>query len=101
MSARFVIEFYNKEALRDYQKLDGSIKKLVNIGFKKLEERADQIGKPLEGPLRGCKELKYRKHGIRVIYRITGTKIEVVEIIAIGARRDGAVFKSATTRLEQ
>lgn len=99
MSARFSIRFINKDAVREYQKLDGSVKKLVNIGLKKLEERADQIGKPLAGGLQGCKELKYRKHGIRVIFRISAKQIEIVEIVAIGARSKGEVFASAQSRL--
>ncbi len=99
MSARFSIRFINKDAVREYQKLDGSVKKLVNVGLKKLEERADQIGKPLAGGLQGCKELKYRKHGIRVIFRISAKQVEIVEIIAIGARSGGEVFANAQGRL--
>lgn len=99
MSARFTVEFYNDEAAKEYRKLDGSVKKLVNIGLKKLETRANEIGKPLDGELRGCKELKYRKDGIRVIFRLVGDVIEIVEIIAIGNRSEGEVFKSAEKRL--
>ena len=99
MSGRFTVEFYNDEAAKEYRKLDGSVKKLVNVGLRKLETRADEIGKPLDGELRGCKELKYRKDGIRVIFRLTDGVIEIVEIIAIGNRSEGEVFKAAGKRL--
>ena len=99
MSGRFTVEFYNDEAAKEYRKLDGHVKKLVNAGLKKLETRADEIGKALEGDLSGCKELKYRKDGIRVIFRIAGGVIEIVEIIAIGNRSEGEVFKAAEKRL--
>lgn len=100
MSGRFTVEFYNDDAAKEYRKLDGSVKKLVNVGLKKLETRADEIGKQLEGDLRGCKELKYRKDGIRVIFRISSQNVvEVVEIIAIGNRAEEEVFRTAEKRL--
>ena len=37
---------------------------------------------------------------IRVIYRIRGSRIEVVQIIAIGARDKGRVFDIAAKRLD-
>lgn len=49
MSGRFTVEFYNDDAAKEYRRLDGSVKKLVNVGLKKLETRADEIGKQLEG----------------------------------------------------
>lgn len=99
MSGRFTVRFYNEDAMKEYRKLDGSTRKLVNVGLKKLEARADEIGKPLAGPLQGCKELKYRKDGIRVVFRIAGDVIEIVDVIAIGNRADGEVFRSAEKRL--
>ncbi len=99
MSRRFTVRFYNEDALKEYRKLNGSVKKLVDVGLRKLEARADEIGKPLEGPLRECKELKYRKDGIRVVFRIAGGIIEIVDIIAIGHRADSEVFKTAEKRL--
>lgn len=99
MSGRYLIRFIDEEAEREYLKLDGSIKKLVSAGLKKLALRADEIGKELGGDLKGCKELKYRKNGIRVIFRIVDGAIEIVEIVAIGNRREDAVFADAAKRL--
>lgn len=100
MSRWFIVEFYNDEAAMEYKKLDGSVKKLVDVGLRKLETRAEEIGKALEGPLRDCKELKYRKAGVRVIFRISDGVIEIVEIVAIGNRSGGEVFKIAEKRLK-
>lgn len=101
MSGRFTVRFYDKSALREYLDLDGSTKKLVDVGLRKLEMRADEIGKPLGGALKNCKELKYRKAGIRVIFRIVGDGVEIVDIIAIGARGNGTVFGVAEKRLRR
>ena len=99
MTARFVVRFYNQDVAKEYKALDGSVKKLVGIGLAKLRMRADEIGKPLHGELAGCKELKYREAGLRVVFRIQGEEVEIVEIIAISARDKGKVFVVATRRL--
>lgn len=62
--------------------------------------RADEVVKPLHGELAGCRELKYREAGIRVVYRIVGEKVEIVEVVAIGARDKGRVFAVASRRLD-
>ena len=99
MSGNFTVEFYNDDAAKEYRKLDGSVKRLINVGLRKLETRADEIGKELDGDLWDCKELKYRKDGIRVIFRLVGGVVEIVEIIAIGNRSGKEVFKTAEKRL--
>lgn len=98
---RFRLRFLDKTAEREYRKLDGSTKILVDNGYRKLMERADEIGKDLHGSLYPCKELKFRKQGIRIVFRIideSGT--EYVEIIATGKRSDGEVFATSEKRLE-
>ncbi|WP_080803552.1 type II toxin-antitoxin system RelE family toxin [Arabiibacter massiliensis] len=97
---RFQLFFYNRDAYREYRKLDGSVKRLVEVGYRKLMMRADEIGKPLGGALAGCKELKYRKDGLRVIFRICEDGgVDVVDIIVTGKREDGAAFRTAEKRL--
>ncbi len=104
---RFNVVFIDEEAEKEYRKLDGSTKKLIATGIRRLEERADEIGKPLTGKLIGCKELKYRRDGIRVVFRIKENELGEmmvqlinVELIAIGTRSDGKVFDSASERLK-
>ena len=88
--ARFKVEFYDKTAEKEYLSLDGSVRAL----------RADEIGKPLSGLLAGCRELKFRTDGIRVIYRIRDGHVEVVQIIAIGTRDKDRVFDLAARRMD-
>lgn len=99
MSARFEVAFIDRAAMKEYQDLDGSVRAMVDKGLARLALRADQIGKPLGGALAGCRELKFRADGIRIIYRIVGERLEVVEIIAIGARDKGRVFDEAERRI--
>lgn len=101
MSGRFRVFFYNEAAAREYRKLDPSAKRLVNIALKKLEARADEIGAPLARELAGCKKLKWRNAGLRMVFRIVDeTTVEIVEIIAIGQRDKEKVYKIAERRLE-
>lgn len=99
-AARFDVEFYNKDAEKEYLSLDGSVKAMVDKGIARLALRADEIGKPLGGLLAGCRELKFRADGIRVVYRIRGGRVEVVQIVAIGPRDKGRVFDVASKRMD-
>lgn len=104
MSRRFEIRLIT-EAAKEYKRLDGSIKKLVNVAFRKLEERADEMGEELfdkkDTKLLGCRKIKFRKHGIRIVYRIIKDKIKIVQVIAVAKREDNEVYKMAHKRLEE
>lgn len=99
-AARFEVEFYDKDAEKEYLSLDGLVKAMIDKGIARLALWADEIGKPLGGLLTGCRELKFCADGIRVVYRIHGSRVEVVQIVAIGARDKGRVFDVAAKRLE-
>ena len=92
-----------EEALEDYQKLDGSQRKYVDIALAKIEERADELGEDLtkknDSNLIGCKKIKFKKIGIRIVFRIIGSKAEIAEIISIGRRDKNEVYKKASKRL--
>lgn len=60
---------------------------------RKLVAKPD-YGKPLNGPLAGFYRL--RVGDIRVVYRIMAA--DQVQIVAIGPRRDDAVYKTAVKR---
>lgn len=99
MSPRFTL-IYRPESRKDYDKLDGSQKDLIDAGLRKLEIRADEIGKPLHGKLAGCRALKWQKAGLRLVYRIgAGGYVEIVEILAIGKREESEVYELASSRL--
>lgn len=100
MSNRFEISFIDSNAEKEYLSIDGSLRKMVDNGLARLALRADEIGKPLHGKLAGCKELKFRADGLRIIFRIVNGTCEIVEIVAIGRRDKGKVFDKATRRVE-
>jgi mRNA interferase RelE/StbE len=99
-SPKFKIEFISKDAEKDYLALDGSIRPMVDKGIARLALRADEIGKQLTGSLSGCRELKFRADGIRIIYRIVRGRVEIVQIVAIGQRDKGKSFAMARKRLD-
>lgn len=104
---RFEVRLH-PEAVKEYKKLDGSILNMVNKSIDELEFRADEIGKVLRNnkdtKLAGCKERKLRDAGIRIIFKITDERVDIlriVYIITIEKRSDDLVFKIAHTRNNQ
>lgn len=99
MSGPFQVEFINRAAQKEYLQLKGAQRELVDKGLARLEIRADEIGNPLSGPLKECRELKFRADGIRIVYRVLDGKIQIVEIVAIGSRDKEKVLRVAEIRL--
>ena len=70
------------DALREYNKLDNSILEVVNKQIDELELRADEVGKILENnnstKLAGCREIKLKNAGLRIVYKITNRTVEVL-----------------------
>jgi mRNA interferase RelE/StbE len=95
-------------ARKDFMELDGSVRQIVQKQILKLKENADIVGKELGNShntkLVGCREIKLLEAGIRIVYQITGEKIDVLEIVlilAIEKRKDFQVFKIADKRLNE
>ena len=101
MSGRFALRYISKAAEKEFRVLDGATRTMVAKGLARLRVHGDQIGKPLGGARLGCRELKFRADGIRIIYRIAAGRIEIIEVIAIGKRDKGRVFDVAAWRLEE
>lgn len=103
--AKFKIEFINRAAAIEFSKLDGSSRLFVEKTFRKLESRADEIGKPLSNTpfalLRGCKEIKFRRLGIRIIFRTINGQAQIVQIVTINQRENDKVFRIASERLNK
>ncbi|MCL6592187.1 MAG: hypothetical protein K6U80_19850 [Firmicutes bacterium] len=102
LKPRFEVRLHEK-ALREYERLDGSVGRLVNKKLEELEYRAGEIGKPLKGNLAGLREVKLKDAGIRIIYEITCEIVDilrVVSVLTIGPRADGEAFKTAGTRAD-
>lgn len=96
------------DASKEYSKLDNSVIPAVNKAIDELEYRANEVGKPLGNrsstKLAGCKEIKLREEGIRIVFRITNEKVEVLQIVyvlVIEERSKDFVFKLAHKRLKE
>ncbi len=102
---RFDVKLH-PDALKEYEKLDSSVLTIVNDAIDELEIRADEIGKELRNNndtrLAGCKEIKFRDAGIRIIYKVTNEIVHVLRIVyvlTIQKRDKSKVFKIADRRL--
>ena len=97
------IEFL-PNAEKDFDTLDGSIRKEV---AKKIDGLAENpfLGKPLGkkyGPdLTGFYNLYVAKKKYRIVYRLIGRYIEVIEIVGIGKRDKEEVYKLVARRLKR
>lgn len=101
---RFEVRFH-PDAVKEYKKLDGSVLKMVNKSIDELELRADETGKILRNnkntKLAGCKEKKLKDIGIRIIFKITNERVDILRIVyvlSIEKRSDDFVFKIAHNR---
>lgn len=106
MSQRFDVRL-DRDAAKEYERLKNPTLTIVTKSIDELMYRADEVGKPLgnkrEMKLTGCKEIKLREAGIRIIFRITDTVVEilqVVQVITIEKRSRDMAFKIAASRLK-
>ncbi|PNZ70646.1 addiction module toxin RelE [Staphylococcus croceilyticus] len=90
---------YHKKAAKEYIKLDGHQRKIVDIGLNKIRVYGMNCGQPLHGPLSGCRKLKKRNDGLRIVFRETVNDIEIIEIIAIGKRNKSEVYNNSLNRI--
>lgn len=96
------IEFI-PEASEDLKKLDGSVRPQVLKGIKKVSQSplSDGYGKPLGSysgtDLSGLMKIKFKKIGIRVVYKAEIIE-KVMKIIIISVRSDNQVYEDAENR---
>ena len=89
---------FHPAAWKEWQDLDGSIKKPLK---KLLEKRLDNPHMPggeLTDDLRGCYKIKLKKQGVRLVYRVQNDAL-IVMVMAVDRREDSVVYRSAITRL--
>ena len=83
---RFDVRF-DADALAEYQRLDNAVVTIVDKALARLEERADEVGTPLKNKyatkLHGCKEIKLRDAGLRIVFRVTDQTVEVLRVVYI------------------
>lgn len=90
------------EAVDDLRGLDGSAKKAVLAGIKKLRTDPQLRGAPLgatsSGNLTGFRKLVVGDRSYRIVYRVHGDGTVAV-VWVIGKRSDSEVYDEATARL--
>lgn len=99
---RYRLNFW-KEAEAEYKRLDGSQLVFIKKGLKRIKINGLNCGEPLHGKLEGYRKLKNRKMGLRIVFgQDPVTKqIEVIDIIAIGKRRNLEVYNDALLRIKK
>jgi mRNA interferase RelE/StbE len=91
------------EVDKDISKLSKTQLELVFKQLKKLST-SPELGKPLGNKngynLRGYRKMYADKKKIRIVYKIVDEKI-IVEVIAIGKRKEMEVYKKAFERISE
>ncbi len=97
------IEFL-PEAQDDLKKLDGSVRPQILKGIRKVSQNPlpnGGYGKPLGNQsgtdLSGLMKIKFKKVGIRVVYKVENIE-NVMKIVIISARSDNQVYEEAEKR---
>lgn len=92
------------EAEEDFNSLDKSIQKQVS---KKIDTLSNNpyLGEPLGNKygidLTGFYKLYVAKKKYRIVYRLIGEHIEVIEIVGIGKRDKEEIYKLVAKRLKR
>ncbi len=99
----YKIEFI-PDAEKDFDSLDKSVRKKASKKIDTLSKNPF-LGKPLGNKfginLTGFYKLYFAKKKYRVVYRLIGEHIEVIEIVGIGKRNKEEIYKLAAKRLKR
>jgi mRNA interferase RelE/StbE len=93
---------FTKDAENDLERLDKSIRTQVIKKAIALQENpflGDALGNKFGLDLTGYYKLYVAKKAYRIVYRLTGTQIEVVEIVGIGKRDKEEIYRLVVKRL--
>lgn len=99
----YKIEFL-PDATKDFDKLSGSLQKQAG---KKIDALSNNpfLGRPLGNKLgidlTGFYKLYFAKKKYRVVYRLIGKYVEVIEIIGVGKRDKEEIYKLIEKRLKK
>ncbi len=91
---------FHLDALKEFCKLDGSIKILVKKQLDKLKKSpliGEELGNKNGYDLSGYRKMYVCKKQIRIVYSVV-ENILLVNIIAIGKREDMEVYETAAKR---
>ena len=84
---------FAKDAAKEWEKLDGSIKKQFSGILKRRAEQPRIPSAALSG-MADCYKIKLREAGYRLIYQVNDGLI-VITVIAVGRRDKSAVYQQA------
>ncbi|HLP46841.1 MAG TPA: type II toxin-antitoxin system mRNA interferase toxin, RelE/StbE family [Candidatus Kapabacteria bacterium] len=93
---------FHPEAKRDFDKLDGSERKVILKQLIKLQDNpilGEKLGNKAGYDLTGYRKMYAYKKKIRIVYRIHEGKL-LIFIIAVGKREDLSVYQKAFERLK-
>jgi mRNA interferase RelE/StbE len=97
----YKVEFI-PEAAEDFHALDGAVKKEVGRKIDALSENpflGKHLGNRFGADLAGFYKLYVAKKAYRIVYRIVGEQIEVIEIVGIGRRDKEEIYRLVAKRL--
>lgn len=88
---------FNDDAKREWDKLDGSIRRKFSA---KLKERRDnpRVTADKLSNMDDCYKIKLRNDGYRLVYKVED-EIVVIVVVSVGKRDKKFVYKKAQKRL--
>ena len=98
----YEVEFL-PEAAREFEALDGSLKRIAAKQIDKLAERpelGEPLGKRLGIDLTGYRKIYFGKKGYRIVYEIQKQRL-VILIIGIGKREREEIYREVAQRLRR
>jgi mRNA interferase RelE/StbE len=98
----YKVEFL-PEAAREFEALDGSLKKIAAKQIDKLTERpelGEPLGKRMGIDLTGYRKIYFGKKSYRIVYELQRQRL-VVLIIGIGKREREEIYKEVAQRLKR
>lgn len=89
---------YHEDVAADLEAIGQSEARIIlNVIDKRIKNgEPDKLGKALSGQLAGCRRI--RTGSTRIVYRVNADVIEVL-IVAVGQRKDSAVYTAAENRI--
>ena len=99
----YQIEFI-LEAAQDYKSLDGSVKKKADKKIESLSKNpfsGEHLGNKFGIDLTGFYKIYVDNKKIRIVYRLLGKEIEIVEVWGIGKRDKEDIYRLISHRLKK
>jgi mRNA interferase RelE/StbE len=98
----YKVEFL-PEAAREFDALNGSLKKIAAKQIDKLPDRpelGEPLGKRMGIDLTGYRKIYFGKKGYRIVYEVRKQRL-VILIIGIGKREREEIYREVSDRLRK